>query len=433
VTLTTSNTHPKEAESVKITAKLTSALNEKSHKIQWYLNSEKVDKALRFIFSSPNDLETTFEIKPLKSQDEGALIQLAVIKTKDNTEVKKSGIQLLRSLRFLTDLKATKTKYESDEPTELSCELSVLPSGLKLLRNVKTPQSVLEVVKFEDKDTQKIDQDEYTVHVNKSKDGKSFKLRVINNKPDPKLDSDKFWLELNSAELCSNECKIEIKPGKLLFVGDISTPNASPVDNRDKIEIVFSVSRGNVAVEDIKTDLQAVLKRVGSTKEDTYLSSTFELSIIEATTTTTSTTFKLSMKELASENNSGSYYLKLKSCGERSANEVVINVENSNFFLSQLPESLEIMEGEALKLSCKCTKIVSSFEWLKDDVNLNVKDEKYKKDKLVYGFEVKSAKLSDSGVYEFRCAEGSGRDSCKCVVTVKAKPEKIMSGFKNTE
>jgi len=203
------------------------------------------------------------------------------------------------------------------------------------------------------------------------------------------------------------------------------------VDNKDRIELIFSIARANMTPEEIKSDLQAILKRTNSTKEDTYLSSNFDLALIESSATTT--TFRLSMKQLASENDSGAYYLKFKSSGERSPNSVVINVENNSFFLSELPESLEVCEGEAVRLSCKCTKIVSSFEWLKDGAKLAFKEDKYKKDKLVYSFEVKAAKLSDTGMYEFRCAEGSGKGASQCAVTVKERPEKIVAGLKNVE
>jgi len=108
---------------------------------------------------------------------------------------------------------------------------------------------------------------------------------------------------------------------------------------------------------------------------------------------------------------------------------VRINVENSSFFLAELPEAVEIFEGECLRLEVKCTKIVTRFSWWKEAVNLNAKEDKYKKDKLVYVYEVKSAKVSDAGVYEFRCEEGSGKAFSKCSVVVKSRPEKLVKSL----
>ena len=100
--LTTSNVKPIEGESVKITGKFTRPINPKSYKIQWYLNSEKVEKSMRFVISSSsNELESSFEIKPLKGSDEGALIEIALISVKENSEVKRSGLQLERAIRYV--------------------------------------------------------------------------------------------------------------------------------------------------------------------------------------------------------------------------------------------------------------------------------------------------------------------------------------------
>lgn len=426
-TLESSNMKPKEGETVKITAKLTKPMNEKAYKVQWYVNNEKADKSSRYTFNSPSDLETCFEVKPVRSSEEGALIQAAIVKLKDNAEVARATLQLEKNLKLLSDLKASKAKYEQDEPVEFSCEFSQMPLSLVLSKSPKEPREVLSCAFDLTKDSQKYDIDAYTVQVTKQKDG-SYKLRVTNNKPSFREDNDKFWLALNGSEISTNECKIEIKQAGLKFAGDISAPKSQLVDSKDKLELCFSLNRTGVTVDEIKSDVQALLVRDGSKKEDTFLAGSFELALIDSDSAAT-TKFRLTMKQTVSENDSGEYTLKLKSSGDKSPNAVKINVENSNFFLSELPESIEIFEGELLKLELKCIKIVSKFSWIKDGANLTVKEDKYKKDKLVYAFEVKSAKGTDAGVYEFHCEEGSGKAFSKCTVTVKTKPEKLLKSL----
>jgi len=212
--LTASDPRPEEGGSLKVTAKLTEPLDHRLFKIQWYLNGEKADKGLRFALSSASDVEASFELKALKAGDEGGLVEAALVSVKDNKELKRIKLQLERPVKFVSDLKASKAKFEADEATEMTCEVSVLPESLKLFRGVKESKVVLELAGFEDKESQSVDVEDYSVEVSRAKDGRSCRLRIVNRKPDAKADSDKFWLELNGGQCSSNECKIEIKPAK---------------------------------------------------------------------------------------------------------------------------------------------------------------------------------------------------------------------------
>lgn len=423
--LTVSNKKPREGDTVAVTAKFTKPLNPKVVKVQWYLNKDKADRSQRFVFSNPSEIETCFEIKPLKRTDEAALIQAALVTVKDNKEIKRASVQLEQPIKFVSDLKTGKGKYEESEPVEMICELNKIPESLKLLRSPQTPEDIFNITLDTQKDKQTVEIDNYTVQVVQSKD-KTFKVKVTNHKPDQAVDSAKFLIELNEGELTSNECSLEIKPAKLKFTEDIKALTTDLIENKNKIEISFTLSRKDLKPEDIKADVQLVLKR-GRSKEDTFTSSVFEVTVSPEQLSTETTTFLLTMKDFASESDSGEYYLKLKSSGERSPNTVMLNVENSNFFLLELPEMLEVYEGEMIKLAVKCTKIVSEFTWTKNGEKLVVKEDKYKKDKLSYLFEVKQAKESDAGDYVFSCEHGKA--SCKCTVTVKVKPEKLVKSL----
>ncbi len=272
-----SSNKPKEGESVKITARFTKPLNTKLYKIQWFVSNQKAEKSSRYVFSSPSDLESCFEVKPVKSVEEGALIEAALIKLKDNCEVARASLQFEKNLKLLSDLKASKGKYEPDEPVEFSCELSRKPENLRLFKNPKESREVL-CVGFDPtkEDSHQIEVDDFTVHLVKSKDG-SYKLRVVKKKPSFKEDNDIFWLDFNQSEITTNECRVEIKRAGLKFAGEISAAKADLVDSKDKLEIVFAVKGAGVAVDEVKHEVQAVLKRDNSKKEDTFLASSFEV------------------------------------------------------------------------------------------------------------------------------------------------------------
>lgn len=231
---------PKEGENVKITAKLTKPMNTKAFKIQWYVNNEKADKSSRYVFNSPSDLETCFEVKPVRSAEEGALIQAVVVKLKDNAEVARATLQLEKNIKLLSDLKASKAKYEQDEPVEFSCEFNKMPLSLVLSKSPKEPKEVLSCEFDPTKESQKIHIDAYTVQLDKLKDG-SYKLKVTNNKPSFKEDNDKFWLALNGGEISTNECKVEIKQAGLKFAGDISATKVELIDSKDKLELCLCI------------------------------------------------------------------------------------------------------------------------------------------------------------------------------------------------
>ena len=431
--LTPSSLKPSSGENLNILAKLTQPIDPEKYKLQWFLNSLPVElskKFPRYNFVPKSDQEHTFAIKPLNIDEEGALIELALIKLDGNQELKRVELQLEKPLKVLKELQTAKPVYNEDSEGEMSCELNKKPLSLKLFKNDKQPTEVLCLALNKDRDDEKLDDEKFLLSITKSKIG-GHKLSVTVKGLNPDQDKANYWLEFNDNELVTNLCFLNVKPTDLKFNGNLTTPNGSPLENVENIEIEFTLNK-HVPIEKLSADIQVKIKK--GTKRDAQDSASFTISLSEKPKTTKSECwYRLILKKPASTNDSGEYSLHILSSDEDSPNSLPIEVISSHLFALELPERVELFEQEPLKLQVKSNQAIKAYFWLKDSAKISDKD-KLKTEKLTYIFNLPSAKLSDGGVYEFVCDDfkdkaGSIKNATKCSVVVKPKPEKQLKSL----
>jgi hypothetical protein len=441
--LSASNPKPVEGENVSVTATLSKPIDDKKYKLVWYFNGQLVDKTKkqpRFSLGSKSDIESLFEIKPLKAADEGGLVEVAIIKLDNNKELQRLSLRFDKPLKLLSELKTTKPQYVEEGVAEMSCEVNKIPEKIVLAKNPKEPVELITITPNTSLEKQIIDEnDKYKIELKKTKDD-SYKLTIAISDLVPKEDAAKYWLSFNEDELSSNECQLNIQPVELKFKGDITTPNKNPLDSIEHIQINFSLNK-KVPVEDLLSDLQVVLKRPLK-KEEVLPVSSYDLVLDEEKPETTAksvVSYKIVMKLPASvDTDTGIYNLKLNSSKDKSPNSLNIEVLSRNLFVMEMPEKLELFEGEPLKLQVKCNQQIINYYWLKDDEKLSYReDQKNKVEKLTFMFSISAAKLADSGAYEFVCDDFKERTQnaqliktrSKCDVLVKPKQERQIKSL----
>ena len=222
----------------------------------------------------------------------------------------------------------------------------------------------------------------------------------------------KFLLKETNSLVIESVCEI-VDEEPLNFGGDITSPNTSPLENKDNIEINFSLNK-SVPVSELNNELE-VLKDNSPVDPSLY-------SVEESPND-----YKILFKSPAVKDDSGIYSLSLKTPQVTSPNSIDFKVLDKNLFIVELPETLELIEEEPLRLQVKCNQPVNVYKWLKDDQKLTVREEKLRPDKTVFAFNIASSKVSDSGAYEFVCEEFNAKS--RCIVTVKPKPEKLVRGL----
>ncbi|RMZ96414.1 obscurin 1, partial [Brachionus plicatilis] len=122
---------------------------------------------------------------------------------------------------------------------------------------------------------------------------------------------------------------------------------------------------------------------------------------------------------------SGSYYVKLKSTDEKSPNSIKILVIEDIIFNQELPEALEILEGETLDLILETNQKLKLYHWEKDMQPLKI-NSILSADNLSHSLKIPDSKLQDAGTYAFICddfPEKQLKNVTKCRVTIKQRPE----------
>ncbi|CAF0740265.1 unnamed protein product [Brachionus calyciflorus] len=249
----------------------------------------------------------------------------------------------------------------------------------------------------------------------------------FNNYTDQGTYTIKFF-DKNNQLLAESSIFVEFDD-KVKFCGDISTPNLSPIENEDFIIINFKLNK-NLDSNELDQNLVLFIK-LNNKEELTVPTDTYEIQIVEPVNYEINEyKFFLKMKNKAKLQDSGEYGLKLLSLNETS-NSLVFDVISENIFNLELPEFLEILEGECLELKVKCNQKISVYHWEKDSIKYSIKSN-LKSNDLSYTLKITESVLSDSGVYVFICDEFNDKpvkNSTKCTVTVKPRPEKQIKSL----
>lgn len=401
------------------------------------MNGKPIDlskKLSRFQIQPITDDEEQFSIKPLSKDDEGGIVEVALIALKDNSEVNRLELKFGVKLMLLTDLKPVKPEFPEETTGELVCELNKKPEKLVVFKNAKKPVEAIYFNSEPKPEGEKIDQEKFTLELIKNKDS-TFKVKLGVKILSP-CDADTYWIQFNDNELTTNEANLKVQATELKFTDNIKTPNNNPLEGVEHIEIQFSLNK-NVPSKELINDVQVLLRRPLK-KDDVLNSNDYELVLYEETEKpkdSKSYFFALKMKNQASLIDTGSYSLKIKSSGQKSPNSLDINVMNKNLFCMELPESIEIFEQEPLRLQVKCNQPIQNYHWLKDAEKVQ-SGEPPKSDRMSFAFTIPEAKLSDAGTYEFLCADfkkkensDSIKSSSKCIVTIKKRPEKQVKSL----
>ncbi len=141
-----SNDSPAEGQSVSITSKLSSPLDRKQYKLQWYINKEPIEqtrKFPRYFIENRKDIEPNLEIIDMKESEEGCEIELALIKLDNNNELSRFSIKLNqpekleKQIRSLKDLGILKIKEGETLNLKVKFDRHINEADVKVFFNDK--------------------------------------------------------------------------------------------------------------------------------------------------------------------------------------------------------------------------------------------------------------------------------------------------------
>ncbi len=442
--LSVNNSKPSNGDNLLVSAKLSQPFDDKLYKLQWFINKKPVNaddkqNVSRFStgFHLPTDAadhQTTpfFEIKPIKGEEEGCLIELS-LQNANGKEIKRLSLQLARPLKMLRELKSSHGEYKVNSHAELTCELNRKPC-----KNATLFKANKSIVNFEllDGATNKYEQRVFKLELNSNKDNSlcKLKLTIENLELDDntaRSSSSNYWLEFDDQELTTNECKFAVKQEDLKFVGEITSPNLNPLESVDNVTLDFGLNL-RLPEDELARDVQVYLTRPMKKKE-LIDSTSYDLVLNdkEDKKSANEVYYRIVLKKPCQLDDSGQYSLKINSSQVSSPNSLKFDVKTKNIFALELPESIEVTENEPVQLQVKCNQVLQAFHWLKDQQNFNLHPTKV--DRSNYTLKIEKAKLSDAGVYEFVCDEfesvKGAKHSTRCKLSVKALPEKQIKSL----
>ena len=420
---------PSEGENVTVRASLSCPISLYQYRLDWYVNGELVVESNRKLYRFKPKLniygtEATLEMSKLSSKDEGALVELKLYDLKQKKELISQSLKFGLKLKLLNVLQAAKFIFLENSPGELNCELNKKPRKAILF---KEESKVLTEFEFSPKlDNERVVvpyKQKYEFETLKSADGSYYaKIKINQLQPGKTKDAGKYWIEFDDAELTTNEAVLNVKEIELEFTENIKTSNKTPLEGIQPIEIEFKLNKKVPTSQLLDSEIEVIYAKAKTVDKKMFNIEENDFG------------YKIIMKNPASLVDSGVYNLKLTSSQNKSPNSLQFDVTSKNLFSLELPETLEVFVDETIKLEVKTNQPIFTFQWYKNSEKLYLpSSSSSKQQQLSYIFSVKSAKLSDTGIYKFVCEDQfSSADiqtHSKCNVTVKERPEKLTKAL----